>query len=691
MPVAGAFQEPPLPPSGRGRGEGGTIPVLGVLTLILSAATSLLAAPSQSAAGSWTVADMFAYRTIPDVRVSPDGRRVAFVVREAIMEKDRSEYREQIWLAASDGKASWPATFAEQSSNGPRWSPDGRRIAFLSKRGERFSNVWLLPADGGEAWKLTDAKSDVSRAAWSPDGRSIAFLAPEPDPADRERRERERDDARVVGSDDRPVRLWIVTVPDRADEPREAKQLMSAVGSIDEFDWSPDGKTIAFSHRRRPAADEWPSSDVSLVDVASGAVTPFAHTGAAETEPVYSPDGRWIAYVVTDDPPRWAHRRWLRLAPADGGEGRDLTHSFDEDPEVAGWSSDGRTIYFVEAKGVSSLLYALDVRDGSVRALTKPNAVLEGAHVNAGASWIGFVRQTSTDPVEAYASPLAALSPRRVSSINANMPRHPLGDTRLLTWKGDGGQPIEGLLTLPVGYQPRHRYPLLLAVHGGPAGVYQGTYLGAQGPYPYAVFGSEGYAVLRANPRGSSGYGTAFRQANVRDWGGGDYRDLMAGVDEAIAVGVADPERLGILGWSYGGFMTAWTITQTKRFKAASVGAGLTDLRSFTGTTDIPSFLPDYLGGEFWSADSNELYRSRSALEFVENVRTPTLIEHGERDLRVPTSQGYELYNALKRLGVPVEMVVYPRQAHGVREPRLIRDLAERNRAWMEKYVKGGG
>ncbi len=663
-----------------------------MLTLLTLFPAFLGAAPSprSDASGKWTIADMFAYRTIPDVRVSPDGRRVAFVVREAVMEKDRSEYREQIWLAASDGKASWPATFADQSSNEPRWSPDGRRIAFLSKRGERFANVWLLPADGGEAWRLTDAKSDVSQAAWSPDGRSIAFLAPEPDPEDRERRERERDDARVVGADDRPVRLWIVTVPDRAGEPREAKQLMSEVGSIDEFDWAPDGKTIAFSHRRRPAADEWPSSDISLVDVASGAVTPFAHTGAAETEPVYSPDGRWIAYVVTDDPPRWAHRRWIRLAPAGGGESRDPTHSFDEDPEIAGWSADGATLYFLEAKGVSSLLYALDVRGGSIRALTKPNAVLEGAHVNAGGSWIGFVRQTSTEPAEAYVSSLAALSPRRVSSVNAKMPKHPLGDTRILTWKGDGGQAIEGLLTLPAGYQPRHRYPLLLAVHGGPAGVYQAAYLGAPGPYPYAVFGSEGYAVLRANPRGSSGYGTAFRQANVRDWGGADYRDLMAGVDEAVAVGVADPERLGIFGWSYGGFMTAWTITQTNRFRAASVGAGLTDLRSFTGTTDIPSFLPDYFGGEFWSAGASELYRSRSALEFVEKVRTPTLIEHGERDLRVPTSQAYELYNALKRLGVPVEMVVYPRQAHGVREPRLIRDLAERNLAWMDRYVRNG-
>ena len=195
--------------------------------------------------------------------------------------------------------------------------------------------------------------------------------------------------------------------------------------------------------------------------------------------------------------------------------------------------------------------------------------------------------------------------------------------------------------------------------------------------------------MLRPNPRGSSGYGTAFRQANEKDWGGGDFRDLMAGVDAVIAMGIADPDRLGVMGWSYGGYMTSWIITQTDRFKAASIGAPVTNLVSFTGTADIPSFLPNYFGGEFWDDGAFESYRAHSAMGHIGKAKTPALIQHGESDVRVPISQSYELYNALKRRGVPVKMVVYPRQPHGPREPRLLRDLAERNLAWMDQWVKG--
>ena len=657
------------------------------ILLLMLVASGLLA---DSGAGPWTTTDMLRYRTIPDVRVSPDGRRVAFVVREALVDSEKSEYREQIWLASSDGTSSRQVTFAERSSSAPRWSPDGRSIAFVSKREDKYANVWILPLDGGEARRLTDSKSDVSEPTWSPDGRWIAYLAPEPDP-DRERREKDKDDERVVGSDEHSSRLWLVSVLPDPDGGREARRLLQPTLSIDEIAWSPDGKTIAFSHRPSPNADVWPSSDISLVDVATGTVTALATTGAAETDPSYSPDGKWIAYVVTDDPPRWAHRRWIRLVPAAGGGGRDLAHTPDEDPDIAGWSADGTTLYLTEARGVYDLLYALDVSSGKLRALTAPGAVVNGARVNARGTSIGFVRQSPAEPVEAWASPLASFAPVRVSSVNADLPRHALGETQVITWKGDHGEPIEGLLTLPVGYAAGKRSPLLLVVHGGPAGEYKATSIAAPGPYPPAVFAAQGYAVLRANPRGSSGYGTKFRQENINDWGGGDYRDLMAGVDHVVGLGVADPSRLGILGWSYGGFMTAWTITQTDRFKAASVGAGVTDLLSFTGTSDIPSFLPDYFGGDFWRVGGRDVYGAHSAMGWVEKVRTPTLIEHGEADARVPVSQSYELYNALKRRGVPVEMVVYPRQPHGFKEPRFIRDLADRNLAWMNRWVRDGG
>jgi dipeptidyl aminopeptidase/acylaminoacyl peptidase len=259
----------------------------------------------------------------------------------------------------------------------------------------------------------------------------------------------------------------------------------------------------------------------------------------------------------------------------------------------------------------------------------------------------------------------------------------------VVRWNSADGLEVEGLLTYPVGYEKGKRYPLLLVIHGGPMGVFTQSHVAAPGPYPVAAFAARGYAVLRPNVRGSSGYGKKFRYANYGDWGGGDYRDLMTGVDAMIERGVADPDRLGVMGWSYGGFMTSWVITQTKRFKAASVGAGVTNLMSFTGTADIPSFLPDYFGGEFW--DRFDAYRGHSAMFHVKGVSTPTLIQHGERDERVPLSQGQELYNALKRQGCTVQMVVYPRTPHGIEEPKLLLDCMNRNLEWFDRHVRNRG
>jgi dipeptidyl aminopeptidase/acylaminoacyl peptidase len=228
--------------------------------------------------------------------------------------------------------------------------------------------------------------------------------------------------------------------------------------------------------------------------------------------------------------------------------------------------------------------------------------------------------------------------------------------------------------------------PLILNVHGGPAGAFSQSYIGARGVYPLATFAARGYAILRGNPRGSSGYGTEFRRANFKDWGGMDYQDLMTGVDKVIDMGVADSNRLGVMGWSYGGYMTSWIVTQTKRFKAASAGAPVTNLMSFNGTADIPAFVPDYFGGQSWEIP--EVYAKHSAMFNVKGVTTPTLIEQGDADVRVPISQGYEFYNALKQQGVPTRMIVLPRQPHGPTEPKMQIAAMQANLDWFEKYLR---
>jgi len=325
--------------------------------------------------------------------------------------------------------------------------------------------------------------------------------------------------------------------------------------------------------------------------------------------------------------------------------------------------------------------------DGSPASVLGGDVSVTTAALNRTGTALGFVVQDVDRAPEPYASRLGpVLAPHKLATVQPAFAA-PLGRSEPLTWKSPDGRSIEGILTYPVDHRPGTKVPLLLVIHGGPAGVFSRTFIGAPSPYPLAAFAAHGYAVLRANPRGSSGYGKAFRVANRADWGGGDYQDLMSGVDRVVAMGVADPERLGVMGWSYGGFMTSWVVTQTKRFKAASAGAAVTNLMSFTGVTDIPGFVPDYFGGEYW--DTFDAWRAHSALFAVKGVTTPTLIQHGDADDRVPISQGYEFYNALKRQGVTTRMTVYPRQPHSFTEPKMTLDAARANLEWFDRFILG--
>lgn len=348
-----------------------------------------------------------------------------------------------------------------------------------------------------------------------------------------------------------------------------------------------------------------------------------------------------------------------------------------------GWAADGAAIFVAEARGTVRRIARLPLDGGEPEDISPPDLMVGDASLNRGGTHFGFTSETPDRPPEVFVSPAARFSPKQVSRVQAPVAA-PLGTTEVVRWSSDG-RSIEGLLTYPVGYRTGSRVPLLVIIHGGPTGVFTRSFIGDASPYPIAVFAARGYAVLRANPRGSSGYGREFRYANYGDWGGGDYRDIMAGVDAMVERGIADPNRLGVMGWSYGGFMTSWVITQTDRFKAASVGAGLPNLISFSGTSDVPGFIPDYFGGDYWNR--KEAWDLHSPLAYIEGVTTPTLIQHGEADERVPVSQAFELYNALERQGVPSRLVIYPRQPHGIREPKLLLDAMRRNLQWFDRWV----
>ena len=637
---------------------------------------------------AWTPEMQINTKAVGSPRVSPDGKRVVYTVSDAVMTADKSEYVSQIWMATSDGKENYQVTFGDKSSANPKWSPDGSAIAFTSTRKDNKNNLFVLRLFGGEAEPLTDVKTGVGNFEWSPDGKWIAYSMSDAKSEDEEKNDKARNDFRWVDENFKLARLYVIPVEKDASGKREVKKLTSDDRQVNDFNWSPDGKTIIFSHVKSPAVNDWPSADISLVDVATAKVAPFATTAAAETSPLYSPDGKWIVATVSDMPVRWAGNDRIAVYPASGGSPKVLPLSHDGQPNVLGWMPDSNKIMFTETKGTGTALFEADVAANTVTEDNYQNAAIgQVSMTRIGPAFaLSMVVQKTDAPQEVFALSPGARGLTQISHANDSVAKTPVGKTEIIKWKSKDGREIEGLLTYPTGYVAGTKVPMILNIHGGPTGVFVQSYIGGRGVYPLAAFASRGFAILRANPRGSSGYGTEFRYANIKDWGGMDYQDLMTGVDKVIEMGVADPERLGVMGWSYGGYMTSWIITQTHRFKAASAGAPVTNLMSFNGTADIPNFVPDYFGGQAWEIP--EVYAKHSAMFNIKGVTTPTLIEQGDADVRVPISQGYELYNALKQQGVPTRMLVLPRQPHGPTEPRMQLAAMQANLDWFEKYLK---
>lgn len=659
------------------------IRILGLVLLAQSGART----QSRETPTKWTPELMAEVIDISDVQASPDGNRVAY-----IPEVKTKGYHSQIFIVGADGSKPLQLTHGDQSVSTPRWSPDGEWIAFLSSQsGAR--NVWVVQAGGGEARQVTNMKNGVSSFKWSRTGKDIAFTSP--DVPGTEGIPMENPETLIVDQDMVRHHLWVVSLRQQTENKFEVRRLTSGSFTVylnwdGLYDWSPDGKTIVFTHTFTAAEEGLPKTDISLLDVATGAIRSLVHTAAAEIRPAYSPDGRWIAYEASEIPFTWRFDWTIHVIPADGGESRELPKTFNHDPYLLGWAGDSRQVIVEDRERTLYRLYALPVDGGAVTVLNRNvDGLIPQTAVNASGRFVAFVKESLEQPPEVYVSTISPFHPIKLTSINSQAPSLPLGHTEIVQWASRDGVPVEGLLTYPVGYKQGIRYPLLVVSHGGPAGTFLQYYLGmfspSQGPYPIAAFASEGYLTLRANIRGSTGYGTEFRHANFNELGGRDFDDLMSGVDALVQRGIADPERLGIMGWSYGGFMAATAVTQTTRFKAASVGAGFTDLVSFEGTFLVPSWLPDFYG-ELW--DRPDIYQKRSPVFNARGATTPTLIQHGAHDSTVPVGQARELFNALKRGGDTVRMEIYRNFGHNIEDEYVVALCARNNLTWFNRYVR---
>ena len=628
--------------------------------------------------------------SIGKVVPSPDGQWVAYTRTHAVMEEETSEMVTRIHVARSDGSRRFQLTAGEKSATSPTFSPDSKYVYFLSRRSGEL-NIWRIAIEGGEARSITNWEGSISGFQASPDGKWIAFQGRKKD-VELEKAKAAKRDFYVVDEKTKSNHLWMIPA-DPEIKDREPKRMLDREYHVADFDWSPDSRKIVFEHWPRPEPDYWLQSDISELDLESRNVRPIAVDQVSERSPKYSPDGRKLAYVRSSHVKNWASEGRLVVTALDEGESKTMPVTKDEfgrGSKLLGFSGDATKLLFTETWGTRNVLMAMTL-DGEQRELGHPSSGTlsgygSGSELNAGGTQLGFPRESSTEPVEAYVLDLDSGDAVQVSNAHRNLPMPPLGPTEVLRWMSMDGLEIEGLLTYPVGYTKGTRVPLVLVIHGGPMGVFTETFIGSRGLYPIATFAGKGYAVLRPNPRGSSGYGKTFRMANFGDWGGGDYEDIMRGVDKAIEMGVADPKRMAVMGWSYGGFMTSWVVGHTDRFQAACVGAAVTNLWSFTGTSDILDFLPSYFGGEPW--ENPEAYRKHSPMAWVQNVKTPTLVLHGEEDLRVPISQGFEFYNALKRRSIETRMIVYPRTPHGPKEPKFLLDVAKRHVAWVEEHLE---
>jgi len=627
---------------------------------------------------------MMGISTLVDTQISPNGAQVLYV--RSTPDLATNSYRTEIWTVPANGGAPRQLTVGKHDDS-PRWSSDAQQIGFISDRdGKR--QVWVINAEGREAKQLTHSKTGVTSFDWSPDGRTIAFLAPDAEQVSK--------DPVIVRIEDQKYTMSHIHLLDLAT--KKERQLTRGGYSIDDFSWSPDSQEIAFTYRPTPRVLDDYKTDVYLVRVKDGDVRPLVKRPGRDDSPKWSPDGSQIAFLSTDGGLNELHSVYVFVVSAAGGEPRNVSSNIGERVYgLYGWSSDGRDLYYRVRQGVTMQLLAASTETGRAHVVTNGEKVYDSFSFSRDSRKMAFVATDANHPKDLFVS-----SPRDFAAVplvtsNPQISAFPALYSELVRWKSSDGLEVEGILDLPSKYDVGKRYPLVTIIHGGPAGGFTIGFAPQLSAIPVPLtmdvyfpqlFAEHGYAVFMPNIRGGGGYGEKFRNANVPDWGGADFADMMTGIDALIDRGIADGDKLALMGWSYGGYMTAWAISQTTRFKAASVGAGVSDMTSMYGTCEAPDQIEPYFAGPPWQ---QQLYEARSAITFASHIKTPTLIQHGERDSAVPVEQARELYRALSEQRVPVELTIYPRSGHDPEEPLQSKDIWTRNLEWLDRWVMRSG
>jgi dipeptidyl aminopeptidase/acylaminoacyl peptidase len=656
--------------------------ILGTLFLVSAVLTA------QPATRPLALDDLARLKGVSDPEVSPDGGRVAYVVRTTDVKADRGVGH--IWMTSWDGKTTTPLTSGKDSASRPRWSPDGRFLSFTSNRGDgnHVSQVWLLPMAGGEASRITDLKESVEDYAWSPDGKRMVLVLSDPEEPEAARSSKPIVVSRYQFKSDGDgylgklhSHLYLLDIERKAVEPLTS-------GDFDDVSpaWSPDGKTIAFVTKRGPDPDRTDNWDVYAIEPRAGAVArPLTTSENSDNEPdwgsrlAWSPDSKWVAYLQ-GGPDKLIYYAIHKLAivPAAGGAPRVLTPDLDRNPLDPQFTADGSAILCIVEDDQAAHLVKVPLQGGPVETVIGGRRVVSG--FSAARGHVAALVASATAPRELFA--IDPAGPRALTHENdAWLSGMRLGSVEETKFTSKDGTEIHGFLVKPPDYQAGRRYPTILRIHGGPVDQFANTF-----EFDWQLFAANGYAVVAVNPRGSSGRGEKMQAAIYADWGHRDVEDVLAGVDDAVAKGVADPDRLVVGGWSYGGMMTNYVIASTTRFKAATSGAGSANIFTAYG---IDQYIREYeqeLGQPWKNVDA--WMKVSFPFFHADRITTPTLYLCGDADFNMPLSNSEQMYQALRSQGIPTELVIYPGEHHGIRKPSYVRDRLERYLAWYGRFTK---
>ena len=679
-----------------------------ISTLVWLILTLSVALAAQTTRHPLKLDDLARFRNVGDPQVSPEGKSIAYTVSTTDVKEDKGSTH--TWMVGCDGTSDRQITFSNDGEGGPRWSPDGKYLSFTSgrssgKQGVRGSQIWLLDRSGGEAYQLTEFKGRLQGFEWSPDSKRIAVLIGDPDPDAPDPsatpapgtppkppkpividRYRYKQDVQGYLLSGRHTYVYIYDIASK-----KLDRLTKSKWDESSISWSPDGTRIAFMSNHADDPDRDPSAHLYVAEAKPGVTEKLLTTPdnrASRSRPEWSPDGKWIAFLEGDERKYGAYSmEHLLLVPADGSAPPArvaASEALDRGVSQPRWSDDGKNIFAIVTDDMSAYGARIPVRGGSAVRITDKPIVL-GARHSAGQCAVA-ISGDDNRPGEVYSAKVVGgiLKFTQLTHQNdALMNELQLGETAEVSFKSKDGTEVHGLLTYPVGYSKGTKVPFLLRIHGGPNGQDQQSFSTER-----QVFAANGYAVLAVNYRGSSGRGQKFSRSIFADWGNYEVQDLEAGIDRVIAMGVADPDRMGVGGWSYGGILTDYMIATDTRFKGATSGAGTAFTVAFYGT-DQYIIQYDYEIGPPWNPKSWETYIKISyPFLHADRIKTPTLFLGGERDCNVPVQGGQQMYQALRSLGIETQLVIYPNEFHGITRPSYVKDRYQRYLDWYDKYVK---